>query len=214
MSGVTAPRWRSRLLLLTSKVRNKVNEVVQHAPGRSAIPRLLRIAAAQPAASGPTAAAVSLSVRPNCCTNCKLPSGCADNRVNDTSCREYLDDLAAGSGRKFNRLFLRRSSSNGACGNQAKTVCIVDYADPPSLVCQSGPLPRRGRPIAHRQRSTQEIRDDMCGIIGPGNKKQMAVLDCHQTSVRNELCQNAAVYNRHNWIIGPRYDQRRLSQEA
>ena len=51
-------------------------------------------------------------------------------------------------------------------------------------------------------------------ILRPRDKKQMTVIDCHQTSIRNEFCENTAVDDRHNWIIGSRYDKRGLSHEA
>src|SRR5580704_1542023 len=65
-----------------------------------------------------------------------------------------------------------------------------------------------------RLRLVQEFGNDRCGFAGAGDKKQMAVVDGHQPRVRNEACQDAAVGDWHDRIVGPCHDQRRLRQEA
>src|SRR5271166_6584509 len=48
---------------------------------------------------------------------------------------------------------------------------------------------------------SQELRNDLCGLPGAGDEKQMAVVDRDEARTRNEARQDPSVCDRHDGIV-------------
>ena len=60
----------------------------------------------------------------------------------------------------------------------------------------------------------QEVRNDLRAFSRAGDEKQMAVIDRDQARIRNEPGQDDAVRKRHDRIVRPCHDERRLWEKV